>query len=176
MKAALLVVDCLNDFLDLKGALNCGAAGRDAIPAVAREIAQARAEGMDVLYACDAHRPDDAEFELFPPHCLMGSWGAEIVPELRPQDGDRIIAKRRFSAFYGTDLDLTLRERAVDTLRIAGVCTNICVLYTTADARMRGYDVRIPVDAVASFDPAAHHFALGQLRDVLKASLEGTGE
>ena len=176
MKAALLVVDCLNDFLDLKGALNCGQAGRDVIPAIAREIARARRDGQDVLYACDAHRPDDAEFALYPPHCLAGSWGAEIVPELAPEPEDRIIPKRRFSAFFGTDLDLVLRESGADALRIVGVCTNICVLYTTADARMRGYGVAVPTDAVASFDSEAHRFALGQLSGVLKATLEGTGE
>lgn len=172
----LLVVDCLNDFLDLKGALTCGEAGRDVIPAIAREIEQARKEGTDVLYACDRHRPGDAEFELYPPHCLEGSWGGEIVPELGPQPGDRIIPKRRFSAFFGTDLDLVLRESGIEALRIVGVCTNICVLYTAADARMRGYEVAVPSAAVASFDPEAHLFALGQLRDVLKATIEGTGE
>ncbi len=176
MKSTLLVVDCLNDFLDLGGLLNCGEAGRAVLPAIAREIASARARGMDVVYACDAHRPDDAEFALYPPHCLEGTWGAEIVPELRPEPGDRIVPKRRFSAFFGTDLDLWLRENRSDALRIVGVCTNICVLYTTADARMRGYDVTVPTDAVASFDSDAHGFALGQIRDVLKASLEGTGE
>ena len=176
MTSLLLVVDCLNDFLDLNGALNCGGAGRDVIPAIAREIDRARREGMDVVYACDAHRPDDAEFALYPPHCLEDSWGAEIVPELRPAPGDRVVRKRRFSAFFGTDLDLLLRETGAQTLRIVGVCTNICVLYTTADARMRGYEVEVPTAAVASFDPEAHAFALGQLRDVLKAKLEGTGE
>ncbi len=176
MKPTLLVVDCLNDFLDPKGVLNCGEAGRSVIPAIAREIAAARAQGVDVVYACDAHRPGDAEFELYPPHCLEGSWGAEIVPELRPEAGDRIIRKRRFSAFFGTDLDLGLRESGSDALRIVGVCTNICVLYTTADARMRGYGVTVPAAAVASFDAEAHRFALGQIRDVLKATIEGTGE
>jgi nicotinamidase-related amidase len=176
MKSALLVVDCLNDFLDLAGALNCGASGRAVIPAIAREIAQARQGGEPVIYACDAHRPDDAEFALFPPHCLAGGWGAEVVPELRPEPGERVLPKRRFSAFFGTDLDLALREGGVEALRIVGVCTNICVLYTTADARMRGYEVTVPADAVASFDPDAHRFALGQLRDVLKAKVEGTGE
>ncbi len=176
MTRTLLVVDCLNDFLDLGGSLNCGTAGRTVLPAIAGEIEAARRQGMDVLYACDAHRPDDAEFELYPPHCVEGTWGAEIVPELAPQPGDRIVRKRRFSAFFGTDLDLVLRETGSQELRIVGVCTNICVLYTTADARMRGYGVTVPARAVTSFDPEAHRFALGQLRDVLKATLEGIGE
>jgi len=176
MSRALLVVDCLNDFLDLKGALHCGEDGRRAIPGIAREIARARSVGEPVLYACDRHRPADDEFELYPAHCLEGSWGAEIVPELRPATGEVVIPKRRFSAFFGTDLELTLREAGVTSLRIVGVCTNICVLYTAADARMRGFPVGVVADAVASFDPEAHRFALGQLRDVLKVTIEGTGE
>jgi len=170
------VVDCLNDFLDPQGALTCGPAGEEAVPAIAREIARAREEGLEVAYACDAHRADDAEFELYPPHCVAGTWGAAILPALAPRAGERVLPKRRFSAFFGTDLDMALREAGADTLRIVGVCTNICVLYTAAEARMRGYRVEVPAGAVASFDPEAHRFALGQLRDVLKATVIGTGE
>jgi len=165
------VVDCLNDFLDVKGALNCGDAGRKALPAMRRELSAARDRGDLVLFACDRHLEDDPEFELYPPHCRDGSWGAEIVPELAPRAGERVLQKRRFSAFFGTDLDLTLREHACTELRIIGVCTNICVFFSAADARMRGYRVSVPQDAVASFDEAAHRQALGQLRDVLKVEL-----
>ena len=172
MSRALLVVDCLNDFLSLQGALHCGEAGRRVIPAIAREIAAARASGTEVIYACDRHLQDDREFELYPPHCIAGSWGAEVVEELAPQPGERIMPKRRFSAFYGTDLELALREHGVDELRIVGVCTNICVLYTAADARMRGFGVTVPADAVASFDETAHENALRELQAVLKAKVE----
>jgi nicotinamidase-related amidase len=174
MKRALLVVDCLNDFLELRGALNCGDAGRTVIPQIAEEIAAARRSGEDVIYACDRHLPDDREFELYPPHCVQGTWGAEIVEELRPAEGERILPKRRFSAFFGTDLELALRERGIEEVRLVGVCTNICVLYTAADARMRGFEVSVPAAAVASFDEAAHENALRELTNVLKARVEGS--
>ncbi|MDA8346143.1 MAG: cysteine hydrolase [Thermaerobacter sp.] len=174
MKRALVVVDCLNDFLSLKGALNCGEAGRRVIPRIAEEIEAARRDGVEVIYACDRHLPDDREFELYPPHCIAGTWGAEVVEELRPAPGDRVMPKRRFSAFFGTDLELALREHGVEEIRLVGVCTNICVLYTAADARMRGLEVVVPADAVASFDEAAHENALRELTSVLKARVEGS--
>ncbi len=172
MKRALVVVDCLNDFLSLEGSLNCGEAGRQVIPAIARELESARKSRTPVIYVCDRHLPDDREFELYPPHCVAGSWGAEIVGELKPGPQERVVPKRRFSAFFGTDLELQLHEQGIEEIRLVGVCTNICVLYTAADARMRGFEVAVPADAVASFDEAAHENALRELSSVLKARVE----
>lgn len=172
MSTALLVVDCLNDFLRLEGSLNCGDDGVAVIPSVRRELDGSRRAGHPVFFACDRHLSDDWEFTLYPPHCIEGTWGAEIVDELRPKAGETVIPKRRFSSFFGTDLDMRLREKQVTDLRIVGVCTNICVLYTAADARMRGYGVHVPADAVASFDRDAHHSALRELSMVLKANVE----
>ena len=100
--------------------------------------------------------------------------GAQVVKELTPAPGERVMPKRRFSAFFGTDLDLWLREQGIEEVRIVGVCTNICVLYSAADARMRGYEVSVPENAVASFDQRAHEGALRELADVLKAHVEVT--
>jgi nicotinamidase/pyrazinamidase len=171
MTRALLVVDLLHDFIADDGALPCGEAGHRAVAHAAQEIRKSRARGESVIYACDAHLPDDKEFLLYPPHCLRGSEGARVVPEVAPEPGDVVLHKRRFIAFFGTDLDLVLRERGVDTLRIVGVCTNICVYFTAAEAAMRGFRLEVPMDAVASFDAKAHAYALTQLRDVLKADL-----
>lgn len=172
MKRALLVIDLLNDFVRSGGVLECGENGRRAARAAARHIADARAAGEPVFYICDRHRADDAEFELFPPHCIAGSEGADIYDAVAPQDGDMIIPKRRFSGFFGTDLDGLLREAGVEEIALVGVCTNICVLYTAADARMRGYDVVVYRDAVASFDDQAHDAALRELQTTLKARIE----
>src|SRR2546429_6985399 len=108
------------------------------LPVIQREIARSRAANEPVVYLKDAPLPGDAEFEMFPPHAIAGTKGAAIVPELAPRKEDVIIPKRRYSGFFGTDLDITLRERGVDTLRLVGDCTNICVLYTAADARNLG--------------------------------------
>ncbi len=166
-KRALVVIDMLVDFVEEGGALYCGPDAREIIPRVREELDRARAQGDPVIYVCDRHRPDDLEFRMFPPHCVEGSRGAEICSELSPRERDRVVFKRRFSGFYGTDLDLALREQGIDELTLVGVCTNICVLYTAADARMRNYAVTVPADAVASFDAAAHRFALRELEKTL---------
>ncbi|MDQ2785346.1 MAG: isochorismatase family protein, partial [Chloroflexota bacterium] len=62
-----------------------------------------------------------------------------------------------------------------DGLTILGVCTDICVMHTVADARNRDYAVVVPADCVATFDPAAHHFALDHMRRVLGATVTGEG-
>lgn len=168
MCRALLVIDMVNDFIDEKGSLFCGPAGRRILPFVIDRVRQAREAGDPVLFLTDRHLPDDPEFKMFPPHCVAGTKGAEAVSvELEPKERELVVPKRRFSSFFGTDLDLRLRELGADEIVIVGVCTNICVLYTAAEARMRGYEVTVPMDGVASFDEEAHRFALRQMETVL---------
>ena len=108
---------------------------------------------------------------MFKLHCVKDTKGAEVVDELAPKEGDYIIPKRRYSAFFGTDLDAYLREMDISKLTLVGVCTNICVLYTTADARMLNYDVEVIKDAVSSFDKDAHEFALKEMVNTLGAKV-----
>ena len=166
MAKALLVIDMLKDFLYKDGALCIGDA-KDLIRNVSERVNEWRASGNPVIYIMDRHLPQDAEFKMFPPHCLVGEKGGEVIDELAPQEGDFKISKRRYSAFFGTDLDLTLRELNVTELELAGVCTQICVLYTAADARMLNYDVTVRRECVASFDPEAHEFALKEMERTL---------
>ncbi len=161
----------IHDFVDPKGALYCGDTMAKITPVVKRELERARSKGEPVVYLTDNHLPDDAEFAMFPPHAIAGTEGAAIVPELAPRDGEVVIPKRRYSGFFGTDLDITLRERGVDTLRLVGDCTNICVLYTAADARNLGYAVEVVRDGVTSFDAEAHAFALRELEKTLGARI-----
>lgn len=170
-KRALLVLDLLNDFTEAEGALYCGDAVRAILPRVAARIAQARQSGEPVVFICDRHCPEDQEFTMFPVHCVAGTAGAGLAPELAFREGDILVAKRRYSGFFATDLDLHLRERGIEELVLVGVCTNICVFYTAIDARQRGYEVTVVRDEVASFDPEAHTFALGQMEQVLKCRI-----
>jgi nicotinate phosphoribosyltransferase len=82
--------------------------------------------------------------------------------------------KRRFSGFFGTDLEHRLKALAPEKLIVCGVATNICVLHTVADARNRDYPVEVPLDCVASFDEKAHHFALEHMEKTLGAKLVGS--
>jgi nicotinamidase-related amidase len=81
---------------------------------------------------------------------------AEIVPELGPEPGDLIITKRQWGAFYGTELDLQLRRRGIDTILLAGISTNVGVESTARDAYERGYEQVFVEDAMAARNPDEH--------------------
>lgn len=164
---ALLVIDMLKDFIDLDGALSTGPAGKDIINFVKEKMVNFRENDEPIVFICDNHETNDKEFDMFPSHCVAGSSGSKIIEELDVRKTDKIIRKRRYSAFYGTDLDLYLREKGVDEIYLVGVCTNICVLYTAADARNISYKVNIYKDGVASFDEEAHKFALKEAESTL---------
>ncbi len=172
MGRALLVIDMLNDFVDEKGSLRVPDT-EAVLPRVVQEVADARARGEAVVYVCDAHQPDDPEFSRmgWPPHAVRGTWGARVVEALEPRPLDPVVEKTTYSGFHGSDLDRVLREREARTVRLVGCVTNICVLYTAADAAMRGYEVEVVRDAVAGLDPGDHAFALRQMERVLGARL-----
>src|ERR1019366_5024489 len=81
---------------------------------------------------------------------------AEIVPELGPEPGDLVVTKRQWGAFYGTELDLQLRRRGIDTILLAGISTNVGVESTARDAYERGYEQVFVEDAMAARSPEEH--------------------
>ncbi len=136
----------INDFVT--GALGSERA-RSIVPKIGRLLEEARREGAPIVYVTDAHLPGvDREFDVWGKHAVEGSWGAEVVDELRPREGDHRLYKRRYSAFYATGLDALLRELGVEALVLTGVVTNICIQHTAADAFFRGYRVLVPRDCV----------------------------
>ncbi|MDH3426098.1 MAG: cysteine hydrolase [Acidimicrobiia bacterium] len=148
-RTVVLVVDMLNDFCEPEGAMPLP--GSDVLyPPIQSVLDAARSNGSPVIWLCDEHPPGDKEFEKRTEHCLVGSWGAEVVDALKPPPDEYRIAKRRYSGFFETDLDLRLRELGIEHLIITGVVTNICVRSTTHDAFFRGYDVIIPEECVAA--------------------------
>jgi len=170
MAKVVLVSDMLRGFLEEGYPLYCGARARRIIPNVQGLLEQELAQGSKVFFLCDHHTPDDPEFKMFPPHSIEGTTEAEVIPELAQYEGE-IIPKRTFSSFLNTSLDEKLSQLKPEKLIVCGVCTHICVLYAVADARIRGYEVEVPVDCVASFDETAHHFALQHMERVLGAKL-----
>jgi nicotinate phosphoribosyltransferase len=170
MANAVLVLDMVRGFMEEGHPLYCGEKARRIIPGIQRLLDGELAKGSKVFFVCDHHAPDDEEFSLFPPHCIEGTAETEVIPELTSYKGE-VIPKRRFSAFFDTPIDQKLRKLNPEKLIVCGVCTDICVCHTVSDARNRDYKVEVPVDCVASFDEAAHHFALGHMERVLGAKL-----
>ncbi len=138
--------------------------GHVIVPPQQALISAARAAGLPIVYVNDAHRPGlvgtDREFKKRGEHCIEGSWGASVIDDLAPREGDLLVTKRRFSGFFNTDLDLTLKDALVDTLIVMGVVTNICVRSTIHDAFFHGYSVIVPQDCVAATGPREQESSL----------------
>jgi nicotinamidase/pyrazinamidase len=175
-KEALLVIDMVNDFV-LPGAPLEVPETRRIIPVIRREIERAHTAGVPVIFICDAHAPDDKEFSKFgwPAHAVKGTKGAEIIKELTPAPGDIVIHKTTYSGFFGTDLDTTLKRLGVDSLRLTGDVTHICILFTASDAVLRDYAVTVIEDGVAGISREDHEAALRIMKNVLGAVLARAG-
>lgn len=170
MANAVLVLDMLKGFLEEGYPLYCGEQARRIIPRIGKLLQQELDKGSKAFFICDRHAPDDLEFKMFPPHCVSGTEEAEIIAELRPYPGE-VIAKNRYSGFFNTMLDDRLQELRPEKLIVCGVCTDICVMHTVADARNRDYEVEVPTDCVASFNDDSHRFTLDHMDKVLGAKL-----
>ena len=151
-KTALIVVDMQNDFVKEGGTLVVPDA-EATVPTIRGLLSSARESGIKVVFTQDTHNEGDPEWEIWPEHVREGSWGWEIVEELKPLEDEVVIRKVRYDAFYGTHLDHFLRIWDVDTLIICGTVANICVHYTAASAALRWYGVIIPKDATSALDP-----------------------
>jgi len=174
MSNVVLVIDMLRGFLEEGYPLYCGNKARGIIPNVQRLLEQELIQGSTIFLICDHHTPDDPEFKIFPPHCIEGTIEAEVIPELARYPGETI-PKQRYSAFFNTTLEEKLKKLKPEKVIVCGVCTNICVLHTVANARNRDYEVEVPVDCVASFDETAHRFALNHMEKTLGAKLTNVG-
>jgi nicotinamidase-related amidase len=170
MADVVLVVDMLRGFLEEGHPLYCGPQARDIIPRLQRLLERELARGSKVIFLCDNHDPDDREFEMFPRHCVAGTPEAEVISELASYPGE-VMPKRRYSGFYGTPLERRLKELGAERVMVCGVCTDICVMHTVADARNRDLPVEVPADCVASFDDRMHAFALEHMEKVLGAKI-----
>lgn len=173
MKEALLVIDMLNDFV-LPGAPLEVPDTRTIIPVLRRELDKAHASGMPVIYVCDEHEHDDKEFRKFgwPAHAVRGTRGAEVVDALKPAAGDTVIRKTTYSGFFGTTLDETLKRLGVDSLRLTGDVTHICVLFTASDAVLRDYNVTVVEKGVAGLAKEDHEAALRIMKNVMGVGIE----
>jgi nicotinamidase-related amidase len=166
----VLVIDMLRGFLEEGYPLYIGKEARNIIPNIQGLLERELARESKIFFVCDNHDPDDLEFKMFPPHCIAGTAEAEVIPELSKYPGE-IIPKKRYSAFFNTNLDEVLKNIKSDKLIVCGVLTDICVMHTIADARNRDYNAEVPIDCVAALDKKTQQFALDHIDKVLGARL-----
>ncbi len=128
-------------------------------------VAAARSASVPIIFFQEVHRRSGVDFgrELDGaegPHCIEGEPSTELWPTLRPEEGEYFIPKRRYSGFYGTELEILLRGLGTTTLLLCGGLTDVCVHYTFADAHQRDFFVRVAQDAVIGSSLEAHNASL----------------
>ncbi|MFO7918805.1 MAG: isochorismatase family cysteine hydrolase [Anaerolineae bacterium] len=168
---ALIVVDMQNDFVKEKGNLVVPAAS-ETIGSIQQLLEMARAHDVRIAYTQDTQVEDDPEFEVWPQHCLEGTWGWEIIEELKPHPEDLICKKNRYDGFYGTWLDHFLSHVwDVEHLVIVGTVANICVLHTAASAGLRYFHIVVPANGISALNDFDQALALRQISWLYKGSV-----
>ena len=194
-RCALIVIDMQNDFVADGGYIQVEEA-RNQIPKIKRLIEKCRELSVPVIYTLQRTDPVFNPLDILSRPILKdggmreGTWGIEVVPELTPQPNDLLVWKRRFSAFFQTELELLLKnvrgaEKSVDTLIICGTSTNVCCESTARDAFFRDYKVVFGSDINSTRFEEAHKATLfnielffGRVMDceaIIKALEEGKG-
>jgi nicotinamidase-related amidase len=126
-------------------------------------LSLAREKGLPVIYAMDAHLPDDWEFRVRKPHGIEGTQGAQVADEIAPLPGDAVFAKRGYDAFYETGLDPWLREKGITRLVIIGGPTNVDLRHTVVSAYNLRYAPIVIKDCV---DASTEEYAVETLQDM----------
>jgi nicotinamidase-related amidase len=162
---ALLLVDVTNSFF-LEGMPNHYPGASEVLEPLSRLLRAARAAGRIVVHAVERHYPgfDDYEWRKLPRHHFAGDPDQQIFAGFEPL-GERevVIGKRRYSAFFATDLALFLHEQRIERVIVAGVKANVCIRATAQDAFAHGFDVVVPREATNSNRP---HLADASLEDI----------
>ncbi len=137
----------------------------DVVQRAGRLAGRCRAVGVTVVLVRVAYGADGRD--RLAPRVDAAPWGgpvptdfSELVPEVGPREGDIVITKRQWGAFYGTELDLQLRRRRITTLLLGGIATNFGVESTARDAYERGFQLVFIEDAMAALSAEAHQFAV----------------
>ncbi len=160
-RLALLLVDVDNAFFDPRGAFYFP--GVEAVIDPLRELlAAARAGGRLVVHARERHHAGLADFEgqKLPVHCVGDEFDALPFPGFEELPGEPVIPKRRYSAFFATELALLLREQRTERVIVAGVKTNVCIRATVQDAFAHGFQPIVVRGTVDSNRPHLHEAAL----------------
>ncbi len=168
-KTALLIVDMVKDFTDPEG-LVYHPQNREVLPKIRKVLDKCREHGCLIVFLQHCNRKDkpDRRIASMRPNCLEGTSGIEIDPMLPVDEKkDYVIRKRRYSGFFGTDLDLVLRENHIENLIIVGTKTNCCIRATVTDAFYLDYDGIVVSDCVATNSETVQQVHLEDIKKYL---------
>ncbi len=164
MRAAVIVVDMVKDnfIYDTPVARE----GRAIIPRINRLTKECRKRDIKVIFACDSFLPQDFLFRSkMKPHSLRGTDGCRVFEELVVMEEDMVLEKRRFSAFFKTDLDQTLRTYGIDTVAVCGMTSSFCVLATAFDSVCHDFYTIILEDCTCAHKGDVHRIVMDLYRN-----------
>lgn len=158
-RITLLIIDMLNDFFQQQAVLN---EQRHRLVESINALTEAfRNHRQPIIWVRQEFEPDlhDAFLDMRKKNAqltIAGTEGSGLLPELALGPEDKIIVKKRYSAFFRTDLDEVLREQQPELLVVGGINTHACVRTTVIDAYQRDYEVVVASECIASYDEAHH--------------------
>lgn len=173
---ALLVIDIQQeDFLDMNES-NIDDPRWSVIKNGKRVLDVFRAKRLPVIQIKECHRPNMVDFgrELDGSegiHCIENRPENDYAKLTYPIEGEYLISKRRYSAFFQTDLEILLKGLGVDTLYMIGGLTDVCIHYTAVDAHQNDYHIRVVTDAVAGSSKEASEGSLRAIKYLQRDSL-----
>lgn len=172
-KTALLIIDMQNDFclsgtpFAVKGALQV-------VPQIKKALAVYRRKDLPVVHVVRRYRADGLDVEITRLQAfrekggafIAGTKGAQIIEELKPVKGEYVVIKRRWSAFFQTELDLILGRLGVNHIVLTGVQTPNCIRSTVWDGNSLDYQVTVLSDGTGAADPAVHTANLFDMQNI----------
>lgn len=179
--SALLVIDIQQEDFKEMNDDNLHEARWDCIRNARRVLDVFREKKLPVIQVKEVHRADMVDFgrELDGSegiHCMENSPYTDYAKLTYPIKGEYLISKRRYSAFFGTDLEILLKSLQVDTLYLIGGLTDVCIHYTAVDAHQHDYHIKVVTDAVAGSSGEAHSYALKAIRYLQRDALITTAD
>lgn len=168
-KHALLIIDMINDFQFHNGPILSKRAEILSHKIVSLKT-KLKTKGCPIIYINDHYELWQADFRKIANKC-KNPLSERIIHTIYPEDDEYFLIKPKHSAFFGTALTTLLYSLNIKSLIITGIAGNICVLFTANDAYMRGYEIIVPSDCIASNDEEDNKFALKMMKNTLKASI-----
>lgn len=163
---ALLIIDMVKDFTDPDG-LVFYPQNKEVLPRIKNVLDECRKRDVLTIFFRHSYRKNKFDKNLvnMRPNCIEGTGGDEIDSMLEVnEDKDYVIKKRRYSGFFGTDLDLILRENKIENVIITGTKTNCCIRATVTDAYYLDYNVYVVSDCVATNDEVVNEVHLTDIK------------
>jgi len=166
MKFAVIVVDMHKDAIEGSPDKPVVQEYRAIVPKIKSLVDEARKLNGLIVFALDSYFQEDFLFRgKLRPYAIRGTRGAELIDEFEVHPEDIVLPKRRFSAFFRTDLDITLRTLSVDTIAVTGINTDVCVFLTALDGISNDFNAVIISDCTAARSREIHEMMISNLSD-----------